>query len=107
VTAEHPIIASRGLPVTAYVSIGNDTGLSPLQWAKYSERVVEEIICAGGRIHADWYSLPNAHWQGQCFWIELQAGIVARLQEVLVEVARGYGDPRIMWAPTPAATYLS
>jgi hypothetical protein len=107
VTDEHPIIASREPPITAYVSIGNDTGLSPLQWAKYADQITEEIIRAGGRIHADWYSLPNAHWQGRVVWIELKEGIVARLQQVLVDVARGYGQPRIMWAETPTATYLN
>lgn len=94
-------------PVSVYIAIGNDTGLSPLQWATYSEKVTEEIIRGGGRILADWYSAPTAHWQGQCLWVEVAPGIVGRVQETLVDVARGFGQPRILWSEVPTAVYLS
>lgn len=93
-------------PINAFVMIGNDTSLSQIQWAKYHGMVVEELIRGGGRILADWYSQPTAQWQGICFWVEVQPGIVARLQETLCEIARGFGQPAIGWSETAATTYL-
>jgi hypothetical protein len=93
-------------PITVYIAIGNDTSLSPVQWAKYASMAIEEMVRAGGRVLADWYSLPNAHWQGQCFCVEIQPGIVDRLQETLTDVARGFGQPRITWAVAPETVYL-
>jgi hypothetical protein len=93
-------------PITIYVAIGNDSGLSQTSWIKYHDAVAEELIRGGGRILADWYSLPTAHWTGCCFWVEIHAGIGDRLQETLTEIARAYGQPRITWAEVLATTSL-
>jgi hypothetical protein len=93
-------------PITVYVAIGNDTGLSQIQWIKYHDSVVEELIRGGGRVLADWYSQPVAHWQGACFWVEIHAGIADRLKETLPEVAHAYGQPRIAWSEVLKTDYL-
>jgi hypothetical protein len=93
-------------PITVYVAIGNDSGLSQVQWIKYHDAVTEELIRGGGRILADWYSQPVAHWTGACFWVEIHAGATTRLHETLPEIARSFGQPRITWAEVLTTTYL-
>lgn len=93
-------------PITIYVALGNDSGLSQVQWVKYHDSVVEELIRGGGRVLADWYSQPVAHWQGACFCVEIHAGITDRLQETLTDLAHAYGQPRITWAEVLMTTSL-
>lgn len=93
-------------PITAYIAIGNDSGLTQLQWIKYHDAVTDELIRGGGVILANWYSPPIAHWIGAVFWVQIHAGITERLQQTLTEIARAYGQPRITWAEVVTTTLL-
>ena len=93
-------------PITVFVGLVNDGGLSQVQWIQYHDAINEELIRGGGRILTDTYSQPVAHWQGATFWVELHAGVTDRLKETLPEIARAYGQPRIAWSEVLATTYL-
>jgi hypothetical protein len=93
-------------PVMVFVSVANDVSLSQNQWIQLHDQLEEELIRGGGRIIGDFASAPTARWQGFLWCIELPAGIVDRMQEVLSEVARAYGPPSLAWAEAPKTIRL-
>lgn len=94
-------------PISVYVTIGNDSdSLSQAEWVRYYDAAGAVMVSGGATIQGEWHSGPLAHWQGHCYFVQLQPGIAPRMRERLAETAQDYGQPAICWAEVPVTLYL-
>jgi hypothetical protein len=83
-----------------YVSIGNsDDKLTQAEWSEFCTRTLGFLQGEASRVHAVWYSRPDAPFQNAaiCFEVDLEQQ-EEPIKGVLRQLAAAYDQDSIAWA---------
>jgi hypothetical protein len=106
-TSEQPIIGTRELPVTVFVSIGNvDDVLVARDWARFHAAVAEMLELGGAAFQGAWFSSPLAPWQTAVWCVDVKPGVIDRLKGQLAQIGASFGRGMIGWNEVSTSVLL-
>lgn len=90
-----------------HIAIGNsDNRLTQQEWSQYYGQIDLAVRSCADTVHGAYASLPTAPYQNACWAIVPKAKAVDMLKNVLRNIAGGFGQDSVAWAPCPAVEFL-
>lgn len=90
-----------------HIAIGNsDNRLTQQDWANYYQQTDLAIRSCADVVHGAYASLPTAPYQNACWAIVPKPKAIDMLKRILSNIAGGFGQGSVAWAPCPAVEFL-